>query len=69
VRNSLQIGPQDQVRSSARKWRLEGGDPLISTAAEYADDIDKQEKKWGAPVRKLNLKVEERQTKQSGPPR
>jgi tripartite-type tricarboxylate transporter receptor subunit TctC len=38
--------------------RQEGGDPLPSTAAEYADDIDKEEKKWGALVRKLNLKVE-----------
>jgi tripartite-type tricarboxylate transporter receptor subunit TctC len=38
--------------------RQEGGDPLTSTAAEYADDIDKEEKKWGALVRRLNLKVE-----------
>jgi tripartite-type tricarboxylate transporter receptor subunit TctC len=41
-----------------QRIRLEGGDPLISTAPEYADDIDKEEKKWGALVRKLNLKVE-----------
>ncbi len=38
--------------------RQEGGDPLSSTAAEYADDIDKEEKKWRALVRRLNLKVE-----------
>jgi tripartite-type tricarboxylate transporter receptor subunit TctC len=37
---------------------LEGGDPMTSTAAEYATDIDREERKWGALVRKLNLKVE-----------
>jgi len=41
-----------------KRIRLEGGDPLPSTAPEYADDIDKEEKKWSALVRKLNLKVD-----------
>ena len=41
-----------------KRIRLEGGDPLPSTALEYADDIDKEEKKWSALVRKLNLKVD-----------
>ena len=36
----------------------EGGDPMTSTAAEYAADIDLEEKKWGGLVRKLGLKVE-----------
>jgi tripartite-type tricarboxylate transporter receptor subunit TctC len=36
----------------------EGGDPLTSTAAEYAADIAKEEKKWGGLVKKLGLKVE-----------
>jgi tripartite-type tricarboxylate transporter receptor subunit TctC len=36
----------------------EGGDPLTSTPAEYAADIDKEEKKWGGLVKKLGLKVE-----------
>jgi len=36
----------------------EGGDPMTSTAAEYAADIDKEEKKWSGLVRKLGLKVE-----------
>jgi tripartite-type tricarboxylate transporter receptor subunit TctC len=36
----------------------EGGDPLTSTPDEYAADIDKEEAKWGALIRKLNLKVE-----------
>ena len=41
-----------------QRIHFEGGDPLTSTPAEYAADIDKEEKKWGALVRKLNLKVE-----------
>jgi hypothetical protein len=36
----------------------EGGDPLASTPEEYAEDVDREEAKWGALVRKLNLKVE-----------
>jgi tripartite-type tricarboxylate transporter receptor subunit TctC len=36
----------------------EGGDPMTSTAAEYAADIDKEETKWGGLVKKLGLKVE-----------
>ena len=41
-----------------KRIHLEGGDPLTSTAAEYAADIDKEETKWSGLVRKLNLKVE-----------
>ena len=37
---------------------LEGGDPLSSTPAEYADDIDREEKKWSKLVQQLGLKVE-----------
>lgn len=36
----------------------EGGDPLTSTPEEYAKDIDQEERKWGALIKKLNLKVE-----------
>jgi len=36
----------------------EGGDPLTSTPAEYAADIDKEETKWSGLVKKLGLKVE-----------
>jgi tripartite-type tricarboxylate transporter receptor subunit TctC len=36
----------------------EGGDPLRSTPAEYAADIDKEETKWGGLVKRLGLKVE-----------
>jgi tripartite-type tricarboxylate transporter receptor subunit TctC len=41
-----------------KRIHFEGGDPLTSTPAEYAADIDKEETKWSALVRKLNLKVE-----------
>jgi tripartite-type tricarboxylate transporter receptor subunit TctC len=36
----------------------EGGDPMTSTATEYAADIDKEETKWGGLVKRLGLKVE-----------
>jgi len=36
----------------------EGGDPMTSTPAEYAADIDREETKWSALVRKLGLKVD-----------
>ncbi len=38
--------------------RAEGGDPVTSSPAEYARDIDKEEAKWGGLVRKLNLRVD-----------
>jgi tripartite-type tricarboxylate transporter receptor subunit TctC len=41
-----------------KRIHFEGGDPLISTPAEYTADIDKEEKKWSGLVHKLNLKVE-----------
>src|SRR3954468_17383216 len=41
-----------------KRIHLEGGDPLSSTAAEYADDIDREEKKWSKLVLQLGLKVE-----------
>jgi tripartite-type tricarboxylate transporter receptor subunit TctC len=36
----------------------EGGDPMTSTPAEYAADIDQEETKWSSLVHKLGLKVE-----------
>jgi tripartite-type tricarboxylate transporter receptor subunit TctC len=45
----------DEVR---QRIHSEGGDPLTSTPDEYAADIDREETKWGALIRKLNLKVE-----------
>jgi len=48
------------VASDEVKQRIhsEGGDPLLSTPDEYAADIDKEEAKWSALIRNLNLKVE-----------
>ncbi|TMJ05998.1 MAG: tripartite tricarboxylate transporter substrate binding protein [Alphaproteobacteria bacterium] len=45
----------DEVK---KRIHAEGGDPLTSSADEYAADIDREETKWGALIRKLNLKVE-----------
>jgi tripartite-type tricarboxylate transporter receptor subunit TctC len=36
----------------------EGGMPLPSTPDEYAAEIDREETRWGALVRELNLKIE-----------
>jgi len=41
-----------------QRIHAEGGDPMTSTAAEYAADIDKEETKWGSLVHRLGLKVE-----------
>jgi tripartite-type tricarboxylate transporter receptor subunit TctC len=48
------------VMSEEVKKRIasDGGDPLTSSAAEYAADIDREETKWAALIKKLNLKVE-----------
>ena len=45
----------DEVK---QRIHAEGGDPLTSSPDEYAADIDREETKWGALVRKLGLKVE-----------
>ena len=45
----------DEVKS---RIHTEGGDPLTSSPQEYAADIDREEAKWGALIRKLGLKVE-----------
>ena len=36
----------------------DGGDPLPSSPQEYAADIDREEAKWSALIKKLNLRVE-----------
>ncbi len=36
----------------------DGGDPLPSTPEEYTADIEREDARWGALIRKLNLKVE-----------
>jgi tripartite-type tricarboxylate transporter receptor subunit TctC len=41
-----------------KRIHSEGGDPLTSTPEEYATDIDREETKWAALIKKLNLKIE-----------
>jgi tripartite-type tricarboxylate transporter receptor subunit TctC len=36
----------------------DGGDPMPSTPEEYTKDIEQEDQRWGALIRKLNLKVE-----------
>jgi tripartite-type tricarboxylate transporter receptor subunit TctC len=45
----------DDVRA---RIAADGGDVLTSTPDEYAADIDREERKWGALVRRLGLRVE-----------
>jgi len=45
----------DDVRS---RIAADGGDALTSTPEQYAADIDREVRKWGALVRKLGLRVE-----------
>ena len=40
------------------RLRREGAEPVMSTPDEYAAEIDREETKWGALVRSLNLKME-----------
>jgi tripartite-type tricarboxylate transporter receptor subunit TctC len=49
------LGENEEVR---KRIHAEGGDPLSSTAQDYAADIVKEDAKWGGLVRKLGLKVE-----------
>ena len=51
----IKIVATDEVK---KRIYSEGGDPLISTPAEYMADIVSEGAKWGDLVRKLNLKVE-----------
>ena len=48
------------VDSEVVKQRIhaDGGDMLVSTPEEYSADIDQEEKKWSALIRKLGLRVE-----------
>ena len=44
-----------EVRS---RIAADGGDPMPSTPAEYTADIEREDVRWGALIRKLGLKVE-----------
>jgi len=41
-----------------QRIQTEGGDSMTSTPEEYANDIDQEEAKWAALIKKLNLQVE-----------
>jgi tripartite-type tricarboxylate transporter receptor subunit TctC len=45
----------DEVK---KRIHAEGGDPLASSPEEYAADIDREERKWAALIKRLNLKVQ-----------
>jgi tripartite-type tricarboxylate transporter receptor subunit TctC len=45
----------DEVK---KRIHAEGGDPLTSSPEEYAADIDREERKWAALIKQLNLKVQ-----------
>lgn len=47
-----------QSEDVRKRIASDGGDPVTSTPEEYAADIDREEAKWAALVRRLNLKVE-----------
>ena len=55
---SLELRKLVGTEDVKKRIHFEGGDPLTSTPAEYAADIDKEETKWGGLVHKLGLKVE-----------
>jgi tripartite-type tricarboxylate transporter receptor subunit TctC len=48
------------VSSDEVKKRIigEGGDPVASTPEEYAANIEREEGKWAALIKKLGLKVQ-----------
>jgi tripartite-type tricarboxylate transporter receptor subunit TctC len=56
----LNTALRNLVDSEEVKKRIaaEGGDPLVSSPDEYTADIDQEEAKWAALIRRLNLKVE-----------
>jgi tripartite-type tricarboxylate transporter receptor subunit TctC len=55
---SVELRKLVDVPEVQKQIHSEGGDPLTSTPAEYAADIDQEEKKWSGLVNKLGLKVE-----------
>ena len=50
---AIVASPEVRARIAA-----DGGDPMPSSPEGYAADIDREETKWGALIRKLKLKVE-----------
>jgi tripartite-type tricarboxylate transporter receptor subunit TctC len=57
-RLSIELRKLADTDDVKKQIHAEGGDPMTSTPAEYAADIDQEERKWAALVHKLGLKVE-----------
>ena len=57
-RLSVELRKLVDIAEVQKQIHNEGGDPLTSTAAEYAADIDNEGKKWSGLVKRLGLKVE-----------
>jgi len=45
----------DEIR---KRLALEGAEPLPSTPAEYAADIDREEREWGKVVKESGAKAD-----------
>ena len=51
-------GETERIELRDARALFEGGDVLVSTPQEYSADIDQEETKWSALIRKLGLRVE-----------
>ena len=60
VMNRLNAALRALVSTDEVKQRIaaEGGDPLISSPAEYDADIDREATKWAGVISRLGLKIE-----------
>src|SRR6516162_7094132 len=60
VINRLNAALRALVSTDEVKQRIaaEGGDPLISSPAEYDSDIDREATKWAGVISRLGLKIE-----------
>jgi tripartite-type tricarboxylate transporter receptor subunit TctC len=60
VINRLNAALRALVSTDEVKQRIaaEGGDPLISSPAEYDADIDREATKWAGVIARLGLKIE-----------
>jgi hypothetical protein len=57
-RRQIHAGSRPAYTANAAHGKAPAASRIPPHAAEYAADIDREERKWGALVRKLGLKVE-----------
>jgi tripartite-type tricarboxylate transporter receptor subunit TctC len=57
-RLSLELRAAVMSEEVRERMLNEGAQPVASTPAEYAAEIDSEERKWSALVKSLNLKME-----------